>query len=494
MNKNKNFREPLTSAQNVPVSNMNPPKKLSGFLDGSLQRVKLSDIRINEKNPRVGVNPAYNDIKDSIKAIGLQNKFAITLIEGEDQYVTYGGGNTRLEILKELNKESGGKDYEYIEVEFRKYQGEDVSFARHITENQLRSGFSFLNFAKIVADFKAMNERDSDVELTTVELEKLAKAQGFVIHRAMVNPLLLASELYPIFQNLMEKGVSDEDTDANGISKLGRPRFDRLLKIVNQLTSIVEDKGLTEKDVKAIIYDSVEMNSDAFMGGDFEKIEEYACRKISIKTGMALDDVKHAFKLAKNPELKKSLEEEAKVKQVDKSIDVIADCEKSKKAIRKVISNIIDINPSMKDYIKLIDEDPSDLATEVVFSASIGDGIFYDNSGTYINLAIDESEFFIIVGVKHLSDLTELAVAINLIKDKDIIQEVVDDIKDAEHFINGCRFYSDMNIFNAFGIKGILNMHPETLERTQDTYVLLAKLHKLVNKYISQLELLGQAG
>ncbi len=63
--------------------------------------LKLEDIKPYDKNPRRERNPAYEEIKDSIRSKKqLNNNFNVTRRPGDDLFMVESGGNTRLSILK----------------------------------------------------------------------------------------------------------------------------------------------------------------------------------------------------------------------------------------------------------------------------------------------------------------------------------------------------------------------------------------------------------
>ena len=64
--------------------------------------VTLDQLRPYDHDPRMKRNPAYEEIKASIRERGLDAAPAITRRPGEDHYIIRNGGNTRLAILREL--------------------------------------------------------------------------------------------------------------------------------------------------------------------------------------------------------------------------------------------------------------------------------------------------------------------------------------------------------------------------------------------------------
>jgi ParB family protein of integrating conjugative element (PFGI_1 class) len=64
--------------------------------------VTLDQLRPYDHDPRMKRNPAYEEIKASIRERGLDAAPAITRRPGEAHYIIRNGGNTRLAILREF--------------------------------------------------------------------------------------------------------------------------------------------------------------------------------------------------------------------------------------------------------------------------------------------------------------------------------------------------------------------------------------------------------
>ena len=111
--------------------------------------VTLDQLRPYDHDPRVTRNPAYEDIKASIRERGLDAPPAITRRPGESHYIIRNGGNTRLAILRELWSETKDERFFRIPCLFRPWpqRGEVVMLTGHLAENELRGGLSFIERA-----------------------------------------------------------------------------------------------------------------------------------------------------------------------------------------------------------------------------------------------------------------------------------------------------------------------------------------------------------
>ena len=111
--------------------------------------VTLDQLRPYDHDPRKKRNPAYEEIKASIRERGLDAAPAITRRPGEDHYIIRNGGNTRLAILRELWSETRDERFFRISCLFRPWpaRGEIVALTGHLAENELRGGLTFIERA-----------------------------------------------------------------------------------------------------------------------------------------------------------------------------------------------------------------------------------------------------------------------------------------------------------------------------------------------------------
>src|SRR3546814_10564346 len=100
--------------------------------------VTLNQLRPYDHDPRVTRNPAYAEIKASIRERGLDAPPAITRRPGEAHYIIRNGGNTRLAILRELWSETKEERFFRIVCLFRPWpaRGEIVALTGHLAENE----------------------------------------------------------------------------------------------------------------------------------------------------------------------------------------------------------------------------------------------------------------------------------------------------------------------------------------------------------------------
>ena len=130
--------------------------------------VTLDQLRPYDHDPRVKRNPAYEEIKASIRERGLDAPPAITRRPGEEHFIIRNGGNTRLAILRELWTETKQERFFRISCLFRPWpeRGEIVALTGHLAENELRGGLTFIERALGVEKAREFYEQEIGGALT----------------------------------------------------------------------------------------------------------------------------------------------------------------------------------------------------------------------------------------------------------------------------------------------------------------------------------------
>ncbi|HCF1530131.1 TPA: ParB family protein [Pseudomonas aeruginosa] len=151
--------------------------------------VTLDQLRPYDHDPRKKRNPAYEDIKASIRERGLDAAPAITRRPGEDHYIIRNGGNTRLAILRELWSETKDERFFRISCLFRPWpsRGEVVMLTGHLAENELRGGLTFIERALGVEKAREFYEQESDAALSQSELARRLAADGFPVQQSHIS-------------------------------------------------------------------------------------------------------------------------------------------------------------------------------------------------------------------------------------------------------------------------------------------------------------------
>tara|TARA_R110000850_G_scaffold145408_15_gene267557 strand:- start:2574 stop:4235 length:1662 start_codon:yes stop_codon:yes gene_type:complete len=155
--------------------------------------VTLDELVPSEFNPRQSVNPKYDDIKDSIKARGLDHRFNVTRKSVDDPYQIADGGNTRLQALQELWKETGDEKFFRHKVTFKPWVDDEESLAGHLVENDLRGDMKLIERALAAKKWIALIE-EKEGKISMRKAADRMKAKGWGIDSSNLSVLLYAVE------------------------------------------------------------------------------------------------------------------------------------------------------------------------------------------------------------------------------------------------------------------------------------------------------------
>jgi len=151
--------------------------------------VTLDELRPYDHDPRVKRNPAYEEIKASIRERGLDAAPAITRRPGETHYIIRNGGNTRLAILRELWSETKDEQFFRISCLFRPWpeRGEIITLTGHLAENELRGNLTFIERALGVERARELYEQETGKPLSQSELARRLVADGYPIQQSHIS-------------------------------------------------------------------------------------------------------------------------------------------------------------------------------------------------------------------------------------------------------------------------------------------------------------------
>lgn len=203
-------------AQNAPAESCSDPVAVISMV------VTLDQLRPYEFNPRKRRNPLYDEIKCSIKEQGLVIPPGITRRPGQEHYIIRNGGNTRLSILRELWGETREERFFRIHCQFHPWtaRGDIEALTAHLTENELRSGLTFIERALAVQQAQQLYEELEPEELcqpmSQSELARRLKADGYPVTQPHISRMQEAvAYLLPVIPNTLFAG-------------LGRPQIEKL--------------------------------------------------------------------------------------------------------------------------------------------------------------------------------------------------------------------------------------------------------------------------
>ncbi|RMQ97786.1 Protein with ParB-like nuclease domain in PFGI-1-like cluster [Pseudomonas savastanoi pv. glycinea] len=172
--------------------------------------VTLDQLRPYEHDPRVKRNPAYEEIKASIRERGLDAPPSITRRPGEEHFIIRSGGNTRLAILHDLWSETKQERFYRISCLFRPWpeRGEIVALTGHLAENELRGGLTFIERALGVEKVRELYEKEKGSALSQSELARRLSADGYPIQQSHISRMQDAVQhLLPAIPTLLYGGL-----------------------------------------------------------------------------------------------------------------------------------------------------------------------------------------------------------------------------------------------------------------------------------------------
>ncbi len=153
--------------------------------DGSTVVLPVHAIHGYDRNPRTSANPKYHEIKASIRERGaLKTQLTVTKRPNEDRYMLYMGGNTRLQIIKELHAETGDPRFAQVSCIYHKWISEADVLASHLIENEARGDTLFIEKACGLMDL--VKEIAGEKGLTARELQATTAKMGMVVNRSTV--------------------------------------------------------------------------------------------------------------------------------------------------------------------------------------------------------------------------------------------------------------------------------------------------------------------
>ena len=163
-------------------SRSDEPLPLTDPLSTTQMVLKLSDIKPYDKNPRREKNPAYEDIKASIRSKKqLNNNFNVTRRPGDEKFMVESGGNTRLAILNELYQETGDEAFNTVHCLFVPWKSEAAVLSAHLIENEMRGDMTLIDKAYAVRELKRELEAESGKALSDREFTRVASGIGYKI-------------------------------------------------------------------------------------------------------------------------------------------------------------------------------------------------------------------------------------------------------------------------------------------------------------------------
>ncbi|MGP0172722.1 ParB family protein [Pseudomonas sp. NCHU5208] len=191
------------------------PSSLSDPLEPVQMVLTLDQLRPYNLNPRVKKNEKYEEIKDSIRARGLDSPPQVSRRPGEEHYTIHNGGNTRLQILGELWQETRDERFFRIPCLFKPWKSEIFALTGHMAENDTHGRLIWIERCLGVAQAKALyQEQDDGKDISQRELARRLKADGYPIDQSHLSRMeQTLQHLFPYIPSILWAGAGRDSTD-----------------------------------------------------------------------------------------------------------------------------------------------------------------------------------------------------------------------------------------------------------------------------------------
>ncbi len=205
-------------------------------------KINLDEIEPFDKNPRRAANKSREAIKDTIIQQGIDAlSFPVTRRPGQSHYIPNSGGNTRLDIMNELYKQTQDEKYYWINTTFIPYVDETTLLINHLGENDNRDSNIFIDNALGIRETYEQYLKDHpDVdEISQRDFINFLKEAGLGCTREALRAQNYAiDELYAYIPQALDSGT-------------GRPRVVSLKKIETIFGNYWQAQSLPNDEFKA---------------------------------------------------------------------------------------------------------------------------------------------------------------------------------------------------------------------------------------------------
>lgn len=208
----------------------------------TIHQVPIDQIDFYDRNPRRIRNPNYEEIKESIRASGVQQNPKITRRPGEARYMLAFGGNTRLAILRELLAETGDARFAAVDCDFVPWSSETAVLVGHLIENETRGELTFIDKARGVREARTLIEAERGQALSKRQLAEALRERGF-----RIDPPMLTRYDYAL------------DVLADAIPRalnagIGRPQIGRLRQLDTAARTVWHRRGLGTDEIYRAVF------------------------------------------------------------------------------------------------------------------------------------------------------------------------------------------------------------------------------------------------
>lgn len=244
----------------------------------------LDEVVPYDKNPRQTRNPNYESIKESIRNRGLDDEPTVTRRNIDEPFMIRNGGNTRLQILRELYEEyqqraesADNEDEAQIlrlkaeqfyrfEWNYKPWEGESSALIGHMVENEERGDMMYIEKSLAVKQLQEFFNKGEDKKLSSRKLAQKITEAGWSVTHTSIALMLYTAEL----NNYLKKALW---------SGLGSPQITRLRAIHRAYRKFCKSNNLLDEQVDTIWQETLLINDDSEL--NIDAIRRYGDQLIS---------------------------------------------------------------------------------------------------------------------------------------------------------------------------------------------------------------------
>lgn len=224
---NEEIAQQEANRQRTGTGNPFPAREPGEFNGTALIRLKVADVDPYEDNPRQAPNAKFQEIKDSIRARGLDQRLIVTKRPGAQRYILAKGGKTRLQALQELAQED--KKFEAIDFELVKYESESELLVAHMVENHQHETMTFWDTASGFLLLRSKRSKELQRTVSNREFAEELKKLGFKVDNHTLGEYeFLHQVLNPLGNLARTMGPGD-------VRNTIRPQFNAIFEISRAL-------------------------------------------------------------------------------------------------------------------------------------------------------------------------------------------------------------------------------------------------------------------
>ena len=207
--------------------------------------LSVEEIEPYDRNPRRTANTEYEAIRESIRAVGMDQTLTVTRRPGAKRYMIGAGGNTRLLAVQELWRETGDERFKEVNVLFVPWRSDADTLVAHLRENDLRGALTLVDRAFAIRELRAMLEAEKEEQLSLRALSEALKERGYKVGIAMLSTYdYVVDFLHPAIPTALAAGM-------------GRPQIERVQALERAFLATWEALGVPDQDTGRVIYREV---------------------------------------------------------------------------------------------------------------------------------------------------------------------------------------------------------------------------------------------